>query len=175
MTSLRNAPPNDSDMDDFIAEGRTLLLTRIRSTSPKRRRSWRRDVAIGFASVLVIGTGAAVASPGGFADFRGSDQPSYHGPRGTTEDGRSYGSSLDPDGRQLDLVAVVGDHGKAGFVDRAELEGWEPSKLCETQRLPVYATDGETQLDTFTSGGRADSQVNGFRVTSRSSPTCPHD
>lgn len=100
--------------------------------------------------------------------------------RGRTPDGRTYGTTPVPqqgqsgqsvdEGPLPDLVAVIGDHGKEGYVVSADLEA-EPevgnpeealAYMAELKkrgpiRLPVYSDDGVTVVDTFTIGTPAHS------------------
>lgn len=71
-----------------------------------------------------------------------------------------------PDGKELDLVAVLGDNGKVGYVRKSDLDGETPSCPEEAIRMQeerekagnpprvinVYKTDGVTVIDTFTIG-----------------------
>lgn len=120
---------------------------------------------VAFCAAAVVG-GLTVANA---ADDK-ADVPSakFDIPTGVTKDGRTYGSELDSlHGKPApDLVAVVGDHGKLGYVDAKSLAtiGDSDSDAARAKSnalkadgklsLPVYATDGVTQIDTFTNGAR---------------------
>lgn len=85
------------------------------------------------------------------------------------KNGESYGTSLDsPDGRDPDLVAVLGDNGIVGYARSTDLDGEKPSSPEEAIRMQeerekagnppivvnVYKSDGVTVIDTFTIGDR---------------------
>lgn len=130
-----------------------------------------RKLALGFASVGF--TLAAIA--GGVASATGSnDQPSkkFGIEVGATKDGRSYGSIFDAEegGPVYDLVSVIGIEGRRGYVDRKAYEALKASyfavgspsdAVAGRQRsrlaagdlsLPVFETDGVTQIDTYVLG-----------------------
>jgi hypothetical protein len=131
----------------------------------------------------VVGGGAAVASVGPFAE---SDEPHtltyqdasahFGNAHGTTRDGRTFGGSpwtlIGPDETHVDalgesafpdLVAVTGDHGKAGYGDRRALEA-DSADPCGIVAHPVYDTDGRTKLDTFTVGPGRSTNLPGWSV-----------
>jgi len=142
-------------------------------------------------ALVVAGGGAAVASGGPFPtidapgrDLTSAESSDHFGiPHGVTADGRTYGaapwtgSSRGPASpgpatppEDPDLIAVRGDHGIVGFVDSRELNRL-PRDPCEEPKVwPVFAEDGVTRVDTFTSGSRE-----GWTVTGTGTPACPDD
>jgi hypothetical protein len=80
----------------------------------------------------------------------------------TNASGLTYGSSQT--GKDPDLVAVIGNCGRGGYVFSNQLfdpTPWDPqagSEAGSRRTIPVYEPDGTTQIDTFTiGGGRSDS------------------
>ena len=89
------------------------------------------------------------------------------------ESGESYGTAMDsPDGRDPDLVAVLGDNGIVGYARSSDLDGEMPSSpeeaiMMQEERekagnpprvINVYKTDGVTVIDTFTIGSSEPSE-----------------
>lgn len=149
-------------MTDFLHQARAAMEPTLKPGRQHRPKA-HRQVALGVAALLVAGGGAAVASTASSSnrnpDSYSAQSERWGVPHGVTADGRTYGTS--PAGGEdsriflteyPDLVQVVGDHGRTGYVDSKELFGWEPHKPCQSQVLTVYAQDGQTQIDTFTSG-----------------------
>ncbi len=86
------------------------------------------------------------------------------------ENGESYGTAQDaPDGKEPDLVAVLGDNGNVGYARSSDIDGEMPSCPEEAVRMQeerekagnpprvinVYKSDGVTVIDTFTIGDRS--------------------
>jgi hypothetical protein len=82
-------------------------------------------------------------------------------PYPTNAAGQTYGSDAGARGPEEspDLVAVVGDCNRVGYVLSADLDGPRPRTPSEAASLsadprprvlPVYQQDGTTQVDTFT-------------------------
>ena len=81
----------------------------------------------------------------------------------TNANGQTYGSDTNANSLRdsPDLVAVAGDCGAAGYVKATDLNGPQPTSPADALRiqkeqqasppvLPVYLSDGTTQVDTFT-------------------------
>lgn len=91
---------------------------------------------------------------------RGPDYPTNAS--GLTYGGAAAGSYPDPD-----LIAVSGNCGHTGYALRWELDDpapWSPEagRDAGTPRtIPVYASDGVTQIDTFTIGGAENGSTSG--------------
>ncbi len=113
-------------------------------------------VACATALLVSAATGAAISAP------------HYNYPKNAH--GQSFGKApIDEAANESapifpDLVAVVGDDGKEGYVRSADLEGdgHEPATpedaiamqaKAHDRVLPVYESDGTTQIDTFTVWG----------------------
>jgi len=77
--------------------------------------------------------------------------------------GETYGSAqYAQPGQEPDLILVVGDQGRTGYVTAEDFAGPEVSNPEEASRymesdyarngvvVPVYAADGTTQIDVFT-------------------------
>lgn len=77
---------------------------------------------------------------------RGPDYP-------TNAAGQTYGSAID-NSPQPDLIGAIGDCGRTGYIARdrfAEFPPWIPGAgSSQPQSVPVYESDGVTQIDTFT-------------------------
>ena len=89
---------------------------------------------------------------------------------GVNAHGQSYGVTGDPRG-EPDLVAVGATNGRQGYVYRTELDAangttaaegfktpedavkWQEAHSGDVRRLPVYESDGETQIGEFHVGG----------------------
>jgi hypothetical protein len=89
---------------------------------------------------------------------------------GVNANGQSYGITGDPRG-EPDLIAVVATNGRQGYVYRAELEeadgtsavrqfdspddavAWQEANAGIVQSVPVYESDGTTQIGEFRVGG----------------------
>lgn len=175
-------PPEGQEMTDFLRQTRAAMEPTLKPRR-KHRPKTHRQVALGVAALLVAGGGAAVASTASSSnrnpDSYSAQSEKWGVPHGVTADGRTYGTSPagGDDSRIFlteypDLIQVIGDHGKTGYVDSKMLFGWEPNKQCESQVLPVYAQDGRTRIDTFTSGDEG-ARLKGFTV--KSSSPCSGD
>ena len=104
------------------------------------------------------------------ADENGSPVPHSDTEYAVNESGQTYGAGL----RVMytedlpDLVAVIGDNGKEGYIRKSDFIGYEPQTPAEAVRIterqdagllppevyPVYLSDGVTEIDTFTVGDR---------------------
>lgn len=134
-----------------------------------------RKIIISVAIVITLLAGlsiTAAAVVASIADGSYSDpgltkeiahnKPDYE----TNNDGKTFGSSADVMYVEdlPDLIAVVGDNGKEGFVYADEFIGDVPSSLDEIKLIResmrngtyvpkvynVYESDGKTIIDTFT-------------------------
>lgn len=140
----------------------------------ERRRRRRRDALL-VVAVLALGFSGGLAfeqlRPGGGAErsvdriagtARACDKgnpvpPSEPIPPGpdypTNAAGQTFGSAID-NSPQPDLIAAIGDCGRTGYIasDRfAEPAPWIPGAgSSQPQSVPVYESDGVTQIDTFT-------------------------
>lgn len=98
---------------------------------------------------------------------RGPDYP-------TNPSGLTYGAAAG-EGPEPDLIAVVGDCGHAGYVISEALEDPEPWSAeagldpDAPRTVPVFMSDGVTQIDTFTLGGSG----GGTSSTENPSPGAP--
>lgn len=84
---------------------------------------------------------------------RSASSPVPQGPDyPTNAAGETYGGHSD--GRMPALVAAVGDCGHSGYVRRADLDEpppWQPGAgSTAALTVPLYESDGVTQVDTFT-------------------------
>jgi hypothetical protein len=104
------------------------------------------------------GSGSSPEIPGG---------PDYP----TNASGQTYGAMADGDYPDPDLIAVSGNCDLSGYVTREELDDpapWEPEAglaAAASRTIPVYESDGVTQIDTFTIGG-AEGQGQGSETPS---------
>lgn len=155
----------------------TPLASLLAAAHAGRRRRIRHAMAATAAAVALVGGVGAVASqavlgghsdpsihigsdpaapdtcpPGGPKTYDGSPVP--QGPDyPTNANGQTYGGGPDR-GASPDLLAVVGDCGRTGYVYRDELEEpepWAPGAGDGGPRtVDVYESDGVTVIDTFT-------------------------
>jgi hypothetical protein len=114
----------------------------------QRRRYWLGILALACSAALV-GALAFVASVQADETFS------------TNEAGNSLGSVPEAleSGQHVDLVLVIGDSGREGYAYRLELDG-EPFapdagreeivRALSARSVPVYLSDGATQIDSFT-------------------------
>jgi hypothetical protein len=137
--------------------------------------SMKTKIVVATVAFVVAATGGAVAANAANQPSATNYTPAGKGelpstkfkvPVGKTADGRTYGSGLDKFyGRAAyDLISVTSDSGKLGFVDRKAFEtigdDVPPDEAAAFRRkvdagevkLPVFDTDGKTQIDTFTIG-----------------------
>lgn len=148
-------PPQGDELVAFLAAARRGIDPKLRRANNTRQRRRRTFLGGGLAVVIVVGGGATVAANDWFE---------------TTPDGRTYGGV--PSGTDFldrgapDLIAVLGDHGRQGYVSKELLaapfndvptspEDALADQLARKRNpavLPVYAADGKTQIDTFTMG-----------------------
>lgn len=160
------------------------LPSLIRAAREGRRRRTRRNVALLVAATAVVVGGLVVAQQGvaGDADRRSQDVASDLSsnecqraresasptsvPQGpdypVNANGQSYGAHSDDD--MPDLIAVIGDCGRTGYAYATDLDDpvpWEPGAGNGTPRtIDVFESDGETRIDTFTTGaGTAPTQT----------------
>ena len=143
------------------------------TSSVKRKREPKLSVVLLAAAITIASLGTAM-----IAYAKITSPPVYHDKEMTqivphtyvdyevNENGQTYGTDIDsPYVEDLpDLMAVIGDHGKQGYVYRDELLGDPPSspeEAVEIQKsiengtyipkvLNVYESDGETIIDTIT-------------------------
>lgn len=143
------------------------------TTSFKTKRKPKLSVVLLAAAITVASLGTAV-----IAYAKVTSPPVYHDKEMTqivphvyvdyevNENGQTYGTDIDsPYVEDLpDLMAVIGDHGKQGYVYRDEFFGDKPSspeEAVEIQKsidngtyiprsLNVYEADGKTVIDTLT-------------------------
>lgn len=131
-----------------------------------------------ITATLVTGTVAVVALAGSFfgvsAALAGPLSPEQQAVGSLTEPpeydvnpaGETFGAASPsvPDEQWPDLVQVVADTGEVGFVRRDDLTGGDSpktlaeaaaaSKVAEQLRwVPVYASDGKTEVGKFPVGG----------------------
>lgn len=148
------------------SKGTRIMLTNL---------SMKKRIAIGATAFVVAATGGAVtaSAANGRAETNYTapgkgELPStkFKVPVGKTADGRTFGSGLDRfyGKAPYDLISVTSDNGKLGFVDRKIFEtvgdNVPPDQAAEFRKkvdagevkLPVFDTDGKTQIDTFTMG-----------------------
>lgn len=124
-----------------------------------------------------IGTSAPAAAADGAQEAAGGSVRDDLPPTRTNEFGKTYGAlnletvaayynGADPSTLDLpDLILVVGDGGREGYVDRAvlvpdreslpgspnEAVEWSQARARATpQTFPVYEPDGVTEIDTLT-------------------------
>lgn len=143
------------------------------TSSVKRKRKPKLSVVLLAAAITIASLGTAM-----IAYAKITSPPVYHDKEMTqivphtyvdyevNENGQTYGKDIDsPYVEDLpDLMAVIGDHGKQGYVYRDEFLGDPPSspeEAVEIQKsiengtyipkvLNVYESDGETIIDTIT-------------------------
>ena len=143
------------------------------TSSVKRKRKPKLSVVLLAAAITIASLGTAM-----IAYAKITSPPVYHDKEMTqivphtyveyevNENGQTYGTDIDsPYVEDLpDLMAVIGDHGKQGYVYRDEFLGDPPSspeEAVEIQKsiengtyIPkvynVYESDGVTIIDTFT-------------------------
>lgn len=143
------------------------------TSSVQRKRKPKLSVVLLAAAITIASLGTAM-----IAYAKITSPPVYHDKEMTqivphtyvdyevNENGQTYGTDIDsPYVEDLpDLMAVIGDHGKQGYVYRDEFLGDPPSspeEAVEIQKsiengtyIPkvynVYESDGVTIIDTFT-------------------------
>ncbi|HYQ73885.1 hypothetical protein [Cellulomonas sp.] len=119
--------------------------------------------AAGIAAGVVLGVnGLGTSAPAHAAEVVAGPHDGERLPLHRNATGQTYGSTL---GRESlaeapDLVEVVGNEGRTGYVAKEHLFAPEPSTPEEAVALtratsgertvPVLASDGRTQIDTFT-------------------------
>lgn len=119
--------------------------------------------AIGVTAGVVLGAnGIGTASPAHASGVGAGTHDPEREPLHRNADGMTYGSALGREGlsEAPDLVEVVGNAGHTGFVAKEHLFPPDPSTPEEAVTLtrttsgertvPVLASDGRTQIDTFT-------------------------
>ena len=143
------------------------------TSSVKRKRKPKLSVVLLAAAITIASLGTAM-----IAYAKITSPPVYHDKEMTqivphtyvdyevNENGQTYGTDIDsPYVEDLpDLMAVIGDHGKQGYVYRDEFLGDPPSSPEEAVAIQksiengtyipkvynVYESDGVTIIDTFT-------------------------
>jgi hypothetical protein len=135
----------------------------------EKKRAVGRTIALtgGAILALVIGLtgGQAIASVLGNSEG-GSSREEYAStlpPIQVNESGQSYGSEAHASSPEElpDLILVLGDSGRDGYVYAKDLHQAAPASPEEAVRfqnsgevvLDVYLSDGVTKVDTFTIGG----------------------
>lgn len=112
-----------------------------------------------FVGVLGGQALAAVLPAGSVPDARALESLP---PVATNENGQTYGSIVQAKSADdiPDLIRVIGDNGREGYVYESEYNTPPPASPEEALRLSgqvivlrVYLADGETVVDTFTIGG----------------------
>lgn len=149
------------------------LPTLVEAAHAGRRRRTRRTIALVAASgVLALGAGITVqqalpddgarrsdrvADSGEVCD-RGAPRSPSPVPQGpdypTNASGLTYGAHSDE--KMPDLIAAMGVCGRTGYLRATDLEDpapWVPGAGGTDGRiLPLYESDGVTQIDTFEEG-----------------------
>ena len=110
--------------------------------------------------VLCTGGGAAVAQVV-LSQDEGAPSTDKSAAFQVNERGMTYGSAASSD-HDPDLIYAIGDHGKKGYVLAVDLNGKTPTSPEEAVAMtlaqdkgtppviPLYESDGVTQIDTFT-------------------------
>ena len=166
-------PPAEPISDQEVMDIMKRFKGNKKVSSVKLRRKSKISAVLLVAAVTAASVGTAVV-----AYAQKSSPPVYHDKEMTqivphtyvdyevNENGQTYGTDIDsPYIEDLpDLMAVIGDHGKQGYVYRDELIGAPPSspeeaveqqKALENETYTpkvynVYEADGVTIIDTFT-------------------------
>ncbi|MDM4762784.1 hypothetical protein QT381_07165 [Galbitalea sp. SE-J8] len=146
-----------------------------RTMAGTRTASTRVGIAIAGVGVLVIAgaagafatVGPTLLAPAGVSAAPGVDTSPMPNPQyAVNANGQSYGSAADansPD-TEPDLIGVVADNGKTGYVlktELAEADGsnitspeeavkWENGGAKVNHTVDVYESDGTTVIGTFT-------------------------
>ncbi|MBQ7012910.1 MAG: hypothetical protein IJN11_03215 [Oscillospiraceae bacterium] len=143
------------------------------TSSVKMKRKIKLSVVLLAASITIASIGTAViayanltSAPVYYDKEMTQIVPHTHVDYEVNENGQTYGKNMEsPYIEDIpDLIAVVGDHGKRGYVYRDELIGMPPSSPEEAEALHkslengtytpkvynVYEADGVTIIDTFT-------------------------
>jgi hypothetical protein len=93
----------------------------------------------------------------------------------TNASGLTYGSSQS--GKDPDLIAVIGDCGHGGYMysrDMLDPAPWDPQAGAppgSTRTVPIYESDGKTQIDTFTFGGGEGREIGGAQPATQTGPS----
>lgn len=179
MNTLADPPPPEgSAMDELLVRVHHQLIAKVRTTRRTKRDQRLRLIASG-AVLVMAGGGAAVAAAGGLGGASSSAEQSERLdlPHGVLPDGRTYGAPPVPGANELsdedmpDLLPATGDRGREGLIDSGVLAAWEPTGPCESKKIPVYALDGKTKIDTLTIG-HATELVPGLDLVERSGEPC---
>jgi hypothetical protein len=119
-----------------------------------RRRASRRVVSA-LVLALVIGAVAGFAALSAFGAQPPLDRPAV-GPMPGDVDGDGVVSDSGAE-RIPALISATGDHGIAGYIRLADLDGPAPQNPAEALRqsqqrrvIPVFAADGQTVFDHLT-------------------------
>ena len=132
----------------------------------------RGAIAVAVAAIIVV---VVAATMGGASIAKGNDATSVQvAAQSTTtgwpvnERGETFGSDIDAKSEAdvPDLVAVVATNGKHGYCLNSQFNAEPPSPktaeeaaammhdaLCEGRVIPVYTSDGVTQIGVFQIGG----------------------
>jgi len=123
----------------------------------------KRPLIVGAALVAGLGIGVGTSTLA-IASDNGAPQGGA-GVYKVNVHGKSYGSIFDSKSptQEPDLIQAIGINGKTGYVRNEDLnpplpknpqEALAQQKAAETpKRIPVYAEDGVTVIDTFIVGG----------------------
>ena len=132
----------------------------------RRRRRRRRLIVLGAAVVAAAVALGAATLAGAFRSNTPVPWPKPPLPAAsaypTNADGQTYGVNK-PLVEQPDLIAAVGKHGVHGYLRKADIDGAPPKTpeeaAAQTKRslrgyvVPLYASDGVTQVGVFQVGG----------------------
>jgi len=166
----------------FAADLRSQFEALGERARPPRKR--RRVVVVAVAAGVIVATMlGGVALAGGF-HFASPPQPLHpaatpggsprHGAAATSvyptnAKGQTYGPNR-PMAQEPDLIAATATNGRDGYVLRTDLEGPVPSTPAEALRMqaaqagkdrviPVYESDGTTQIGVFVIGSGSVTEV----------------
>lgn len=100
----------------------------------------------------------------------------------TNARGQTYGTATEVNGQTFepDLIAAYATNGKLGYVLRTDAEGPMPTSISEalaqnnapTRTIPVYESDGVTQIGVFEIGpGTVTVETPGAGISSSAAPT----
>jgi hypothetical protein len=175
FTQLLPAPPVQEPPEERLRELRRSVMSEIRAQRPRRRRRRRRLVvtAVGLgAAAVALFAGATIASesgshrqhandlrPNSVTDLGHSGSPS---PYPTNASGQTYGPHH-PGAGFPELMAAHASRGENGYLYWEDLMGpvsgpGEEKWFLATQNqhrreVPLYESDGVTQVGVFIAGG----------------------